>query len=209
MSARPCTVSRSALMTLPMSRIDVAPDAAIASRISASSSASPSAAGMNSRISPISNASWSARSTRPAARNCDSESLRCFSMRFSTATTSASAKLAALVDLDPFDLGTDQPQHRNPGLVPGLHRVLGGFSNPSAEIGHGPGGSETALEAPGFALQLFLMAFDRGRGLALADRRRLFVELAATYFGQNACFFAGSFETSQRDVERFVLSDFD
>ncbi len=70
-------------------------------------------------------------------------------------------------------------------------------------------GLETALEAPGFALQLLLMAFDRGGGFALADRRRLFVELAAAYFGQNACFFAGSFETSQRDVERFVLSDFD
>lgn len=68
---------------------------------------------------------------------------------------------------------------------------------------------ETALEAPGFALQLLLMAFDGRRGFTLAYGRRLFVELAAAYFGEDACLFAGAFETSQRDVEGLVLSNLD
>lgn len=68
---------------------------------------------------------------------------------------------------------------------------------------------ETALEAPGFALQLLLVALDRSGGLTLAHGRRLFVELAASDFGEDACFFTGPFETSQRDVEGLVLSNLD
>jgi len=53
------------------------------------------------------------------------------------------------------------------------------------------------------------MPFYRRGSFTLAYGRRLLIKLAAPYFGQNAGFFAGSFKTSQCDVEGFIFSYFD
>ncbi len=75
---------------------------------------------------------------------------------------------------------------------------------------------ETALEAPGFALQLLLMAFDGRGGFALAYRRRLLVELAAATSDRMPAFSQdrlkrrsatskGSFSLTLTDGTRIVL----
>ena len=68
-------------------------------------------------------------------------------------------------------------------------------------------GSVQPLEATRFPLQLFLVTFDGGGGLALAHGGRLFVKLTATYFREYTGFFTGPLESSQRDIERLVFFD--
>src|SRR3954453_19893119 len=53
------------------------------------------------------------------------------------------------------------------------------------------------------------VTLDRSGALALALLGRLFVELALADFGQNAGLLAGALETTQSELERFVLADFD
>src|SRR5690606_2829636 len=69
--------------------------------------------------------------------------------------------------------------------------------------------SVQALAAAIFALQLLGVTLDGSSCLALALGSGLFVELATTDFSQNAGFFAGALETTQGDVEGFVLFYFD
>src|SRR5690554_4793625 len=69
--------------------------------------------------------------------------------------------------------------------------------------------SVQALAATIFALQLLGVTLDGSSCLALALGSGLFVELATTDFSQDAGFFAGALETTQGDVEGFVLFYFD
>lgn len=59
------------------------------------------------------------------------------------------------------------------------------------------------------ALYFLGVALDRGSSFTLALGGGLFVELAATHFGQYTGLLAGTLETTQRYVEGFVFFDFD
>lgn len=60
-----------------------------------------------------------------------------------------------------------------------------------------------------FALHFLGVTLNSGSGFTLTLGGRLFVEFAATNFGQNTGFFAGALETTQSYVEGFVLFNFD
>jgi N6-L-threonylcarbamoyladenine synthase len=64
----------------------------------------------------------------------------------------------------------------------------------------------TLGDVAGYAAQ---MALDRSRALALAFLGRLFVELTLANFSQNTGLLAGTLETAQGKLERFVLANFD
>src|SRR3990172_4226213 len=64
-----------------------------------------------------------------------------------------------------------------------------------------------AHSAHAHADALLVLTFLGGGGLALAHRGRLFVELAAAYFSENAGLFARTAKTAQRYLERFLFFD--
>jgi len=66
-----------------------------------------------------------------------------------------------------------------------------------------------SIPAAIFALQLLVVALDRGGLLTLALGGGLFVELPTAYLGEDARLFARAFETAKGDFERFVFLDAD
>jgi len=97
-----------------------------------------------------------------------------------------------------------------------LYEVQRGSQNGDSQRGQeGLGGAAAAprshllIEAdPAYelAFNFLLVAFDSRRGLALANRSRFFIELAAPDFRQNSGFFTGPLEAPQSDLKRFVFS---
>ncbi len=67
-------------------------------------------------------------------------------------------------------------------------------------------GNSVQLGRQLLAAQALVVALDRSRLLALALRRRLFVELARPQLGQKAGLFDRALETAQCRFERLVLA---
>ena len=65
-----------------------------------------------------------------------------------------------------------------------------------------------ALHASGFTLNFLRVAFDSRSRLALSNRSRLLIEFTLPDLGENTRLLTGSFETSQRNVERFIFLNF-
>jgi len=63
-----------------------------------------------------------------------------------------------------------------------------------------------AVTPQGVSGCLFLGAFNRGGGFALAHLGGLFMVFALEGFGYDTGFFAGALETAHRDIEWFVVS---
>ena len=59
-----------------------------------------------------------------------------------------------------------------------------------------------------FFVESFLIPFNRGGSLTFTDLGGFFIKFPAMYLRQGTCLFAGTFESPQGDVERFVLSYF-
>ncbi|MNT37022.1 hypothetical protein D3C72_1731380 [compost metagenome] len=91
MSAWPASLGFSAPISLPMSAGLAAPVSAMAAWMAATISASPSLVGRYWSITTISSRSITARSSRLAASNWLTESLRCLTIFSSTASTAASS----------------------------------------------------------------------------------------------------------------------
>jgi hypothetical protein len=70
-------------------------------------------------------------------------------------------------------------------------------------------GSIEPFETLALTLELLGVTLDRSGRLALALCGRLLVVLATAHFGENAGFFAGTLEATQRDVKRLVITYFD
>jgi hypothetical protein len=65
-----------------------------------------------------------------------------------------------------------------------------------------------ALELALFPLELLEMTLDGSGSIAFANGGRLLVVFATTNLGEYARFFAGTLETTQRYVKRFILFHF-
>ena len=98
----------------------------------------------------------------------------------------------APVDFALLDRRGHHPQGREPRLLPGAHRILHVFEDAGFQgAGHGmrqrrEGRSVQAGAADLLALQFLHVALHRGGGLALANRRGLFVVFATAHLGQHA-----------------------
>ena len=109
-SARPRVRGESQPMTLPMSRADDAPVAAIASRTSAAISSSVRAAGRYSPRIAISASSFAARSSRPPARKASTDSRRVLTSRLQHGQVLVVGQRPALALLDVVRGARDHPQ---------------------------------------------------------------------------------------------------
>src|SRR5687768_3043393 len=64
---------------------------------------------------------------------------------------------------------------------------------------------EQALGTAGFAGYFLLVTLYCSSSFAFTDGSGFFVEFAATDFGKHACFFAGTFKTTQSHIKRLIF----
>ena len=71
----------------------------------------------------------------------------------------------------------------------------------------GGGGAAWCPSAHAFK-GLFLVTFDGCSCLALSYLGGFLIEFPSVYFGEGTCFFTGTLEAAQGDIERFIISNF-
>ena len=115
-------------------------------------------------------------------------------------------QLDTLVDFTLLDGGQNQPDGGQARLVPCPHGILHILLDAVLD-GHAQKGSGQYRRTRRASSRdtFFWLRFTAAAMLALAFLCRLFVELAATHFGQHAGLFTGAFETAQRDFKGLVF----